>query len=36
MGKYSSRPGMKKIDIGVRKVAPTFGLAALVTHVDKG
>lgn len=36
MGKYSSRPGMKKIDIGVRKVAPTYGLAALVTHVDKG
>jgi len=36
MGKYNSRPGMKKIDIGVRKVAPTYGLAALVTHVGKG
>ncbi|ARN18436.1 hypothetical protein [Piscinibacter gummiphilus] len=27
---------MKKIDTGVRKVTPTFGRAAVITHVDKG
>jgi hypothetical protein len=36
MKKYGSRPGLKKIDTGVRPVAPTFGVAAFITHVSKG
>jgi hypothetical protein len=36
MRKYSNRPGLKKIDVGVRKVATTYGRTAVISHVDKG
>lgn len=36
MGKYSSRPGLKKVDIGARKVAPTYGREVFATSVEKG
>lgn len=36
MRKYNSRPGLKQIDIGARKVAPTYGREAFITFVEKG
>lgn len=36
MGKYNSRPGLKKVDTGARKVAPTYGREAFITFVEKG
>lgn len=36
MRKYNSRPGLKKIDIGARKVAPTYGKDTFITFVEKG
>jgi hypothetical protein len=35
MKKYSSRPGLKKIDTGARKASPTYGREAFITYVDK-
>lgn len=35
MSKYNSRPGLKQVDNGTRKVAPTYGRAAFVTYVEK-
>lgn len=34
--KYNSRPGLKRVDVGARTVAPTYGREALVTFVEKG
>lgn len=36
MRKYNSRPGLKEIDVGVRKASPTFGREAFITFVEKG
>ena len=36
MRKYNSRPGLKLIDIGARKVSPTYGREAFMTFVEKG
>lgn len=36
MRKYNSRPGLKQVDVGARKVAPTYGREAFVTFVEKG
>ncbi len=36
MKKYNNRPGMKEVDVGVRKAAPTYGREAFVTFVEKG
>lgn len=36
MRKYNSRPGLKQIDVGARKVAPTYGKEAFITFVEKG
>jgi superfamily I DNA/RNA helicase len=36
MNKYNSRPGLKEVDVGARKVAPTYGREAFVTFVEKG
>jgi hypothetical protein len=36
MSKYSSRPGLRDVDIGARKVAPTYGREAFITFVEKG
>lgn len=36
MRKYNSRPGLKKLDNGARKVAPTYGREAFITFVEKG
>jgi hypothetical protein len=33
--RYGSRLGLKKVDRGIRKVAPTFGRPAHLTHADK-
>lgn len=36
MKKYGKRPGLKKLDVGARKVAGTFGKEAIATFVHKG
>ncbi len=36
MRKYNSRPGLKEVDKGVRKAAPTYGREAFITFVEKG
>lgn len=36
MNKYSNRPGLKEVDVGVRKAAPTYGREAFITFVEKG
>lgn len=36
MKKYNSRPGLKEVDNGVRKAAPTYGREAFITFVEKG
>lgn len=33
--KYSARPGLRKKDVGIRKVAPTYGRATHLTHAPK-
>lgn len=35
MNKYNSRPGLKEVDVGARKVAPTYGREAFITFVEK-